>query len=86
MERFPLITILKTFLFSFSFYFIFFPFRPNFEEVANYLKSLGADYVLSESDIRKPEIQNIFKQLGNPKLALNGVGGKSATNLARHLR
>lgn len=50
-------------------------------EVANELKALGADVVLVESDKTKDEIKEAIG--GEPlRLALNAVGGDSATRMA----
>ncbi|TPX67739.1 hypothetical protein SpCBS45565_g03641 [Spizellomyces sp. 'palustris'] len=60
--------------------------RPNFDEIAENLQDIGADMVISEEDARKPEIAAKVKNLGpSSRLALNCVGGKSATNIARLL-
>lgn len=58
--------------------------RPELPELVDFLKSLGATEVLTEEQIRST---NLFKsgQLKRPKLALNTVGGKSATELLRQL-
>lgn len=59
--------------------------RPNFNEVKEYLTSLGADFVLNEEEIRSPSMKELFNSIPKPKLALNCVGGKSATDIMRHL-
>ncbi|XP_005104033.1 enoyl-[acyl-carrier-protein] reductase, mitochondrial [Aplysia californica] len=60
--------------------------RPDFERLKKYLMSLGADYVVTEEFVRKPEMKKLMKDLGSkPKLAFNGVGGNSATELIRYL-
>ncbi|XP_023241791.1 enoyl-[acyl-carrier-protein] reductase, mitochondrial-like [Centruroides sculpturatus] len=59
--------------------------RPNFNEVKEYLTSLGADFVLNEEEIRSASMKDFFKSIPKPKLALNCVGGKSATDIMRHL-
>lgn len=58
--------------------------RPNVNELKDTLKSLGATEVLTEEEIRTT---TLFKSgaLPAPKLAFNCVGGKSATNIMRHL-
>lgn len=58
--------------------------RSNINELKNTLKSLGANEVLTEEEIRTT---TIFKTgtLSIPKLGFNCVGGKSATNVMRHL-
>ncbi|KAM9488620.1 enoyl-[acyl-carrier-protein] reductase, mitochondrial [Clarias gariepinus] len=60
--------------------------RPDFQQLTDRLKALGATCVIKEEMLRKPEIKDIFKVFPRPKLALNGVGGKSATELLRHLQ
>ncbi|KAJ8325546.1 mitochondrial 2-enoyl thioester reductase [Batrachochytrium dendrobatidis] len=60
--------------------------RPNLEVLIKQLKDLGADMVVTEEQLRTPEIMRQIAALGPaPKLGLNGVGGKSATNVARLL-
>uniref|UniRef100_UPI00398E8267 enoyl-[acyl-carrier-protein] reductase, mitochondrial isoform X3 n=1 Tax=Pristiophorus japonicus TaxID=55135 RepID=UPI00398E8267 len=60
--------------------------RPDLQQLTNSLKSMGADYVITEEALRKPEMKELFKQkVPRPRLALNGVGGKSATEILRHL-
>lgn len=58
--------------------------RPNVDELKDKLKSLGATEVLTEEEIRTT---TLFKSgsLKPPKLGFNCVGGKSATNIMRHL-
>ncbi|XP_044291207.1 enoyl-[acyl-carrier-protein] reductase, mitochondrial [Varanus komodoensis] len=60
--------------------------RPDLQELIDRLKSLGADYIITEETLRKPEMKELFKKIPQPVLALNGVGGKSATELLRHLQ
>ncbi|KAJ7304226.1 hypothetical protein JRQ81_011762 [Phrynocephalus forsythii] len=60
--------------------------RPNIQELVERLKSLGADHVITEEMLRKSEVKELFKKVAKPILALNGVGGKSATELLRHLQ
>ncbi|NP_001411881.1 enoyl-[acyl-carrier-protein] reductase, mitochondrial isoform X2 [Mus musculus] len=59
--------------------------RPDIKKLTDRLKDLGADYVLTEEELRMPETKTIFKDLPLPRLALNCVGGKSSTELLRHL-
>ncbi|KAH9508944.1 hypothetical protein Btru_048360 [Bulinus truncatus] len=60
--------------------------RPDFEELKSSLIGLGADIVVSETFMRSPEIKNIISSLpSKPKLALNCIGGPSATELMRCL-
>ncbi|XP_029959088.1 enoyl-[acyl-carrier-protein] reductase, mitochondrial [Salarias fasciatus] len=60
--------------------------RPEFRELSERLKAIGASHVIKEEALRRPEIKELFKTCPKPKLALNGVGGKSATELLRHLK
>ncbi|KAM8790952.1 enoyl-[acyl-carrier-protein] reductase, mitochondrial [Rhynchonycteris naso] len=59
--------------------------RPDIQKLIDRLKHLGAEHVVTEEELRKPEMKNLFKDLPQPRLALNCVGGKSATELLRHL-
>lgn len=60
--------------------------RPEFTQLSDRLKAIGATHVIKEEALRRPEIKELFKTCPKPKLALNGVGGKSATELLRHLQ
>ncbi|KAM9723194.1 enoyl-[acyl-carrier-protein] reductase, mitochondrial [Menidia menidia] len=60
--------------------------RPDFKQLSDRLKAIGASYVIREEELRRPEMKEMFKTCAKPKLALNGVGGKSATELLRHLQ
>ncbi|KAJ1564566.1 hypothetical protein HK096_007362, partial [Nowakowskiella sp. JEL0078] len=60
--------------------------RPNFGELENYLKSLGADLIVKEEDLRNLPTLLAQSGISEPKLALNCIGGKNATNMARNLR
>lgn len=59
--------------------------RPNVEELKNHLKDLGANFVITEEDLKSPEMKEIVKNIKRPKLALNCVGGKSSMSLFRYL-
>ncbi|XP_042851978.1 enoyl-[acyl-carrier-protein] reductase, mitochondrial isoform X1 [Panthera tigris] len=59
--------------------------RPDIQKLTDRLKSLGAEHVLTEEELRKHEMKNFFKDMPQPRLALNCVGGKSSTELLRHL-
>ncbi|KAK3734953.1 hypothetical protein RRG08_038977 [Elysia crispata] len=60
--------------------------RPDIDNLISYLKSLGADHVVTEEFCRKPEMRDLLKSLSKqPKLALNCVGGQSSSELLRHL-
>lgn len=58
--------------------------RPDFEELSKFLKNLGSTVVLTEEECR---VTKLFKEkkLPSPRLAFNCVGGKSSTELTRHL-
>lgn len=57
--------------------------RPDIEDLRKHLCCLGATAILTEEEIRT---STIFKdRVKKPKLALNCVGGKSATELTRHI-
>ncbi|XP_060114492.1 enoyl-[acyl-carrier-protein] reductase, mitochondrial [Heteronotia binoei] len=60
--------------------------RPNFQELSDRLKSLGADCVITEEALRKPEMKDLFQKIPKPLLALDAVGGKNATEMLRHLQ
>ncbi|XP_068823730.1 enoyl-[acyl-carrier-protein] reductase, mitochondrial isoform X4 [Capricornis sumatraensis] len=59
--------------------------RPDLQKLTDRLKNLGADHVVTEEGLRKPEMKSFFKDMPQPRLALNCVGGKSSTELLRHL-
>ncbi|OTF73144.1 trans-2-enoyl-CoA reductase, mitochondrial-like protein [Euroglyphus maynei] len=60
--------------------------RPDFGELRDHLKSLGADYVVTEEELRKREImEQILSEIPKPNLALNCVGGQNATDCMRYL-
>lgn len=58
--------------------------RPDLDKLVSYLKSLGADEILTEEQCRSTKL---FKSnvLPKPKLALNCVGGKNALEMSKHL-
>uniref|UniRef100_A0A8B9JHP2 Enoyl-[acyl-carrier-protein] reductase, mitochondrial n=2 Tax=Astyanax mexicanus TaxID=7994 RepID=A0A8B9JHP2_ASTMX len=60
--------------------------RPDLVQLTDRLKAMGATHVIKEETLRRPEMKELFKLCPRPKLALNGVGGKSATELLRHLQ
>uniref|UniRef100_A0A493TEQ8 Enoyl-[acyl-carrier-protein] reductase, mitochondrial n=1 Tax=Anas platyrhynchos platyrhynchos TaxID=8840 RepID=A0A493TEQ8_ANAPP len=60
--------------------------RPDLPKLVERLKALGADHVITEDMLRKPEMKEIFKSIPKPRLALNCVGGKSTTEMLRHLQ
>nr|KAF6506510.1 mitochondrial trans-2-enoyl-CoA reductase [Rousettus aegyptiacus] len=59
--------------------------RPDIHRLTDRLKNLGAEYVITEEELRNHEMKNFFKDVPRPRLALNCVGGKSSTELLRHL-
>uniref|UniRef100_A0A8C5UGX6 Enoyl-[acyl-carrier-protein] reductase, mitochondrial n=1 Tax=Malurus cyaneus samueli TaxID=2593467 RepID=A0A8C5UGX6_9PASS len=59
--------------------------RPDLPKLVERLMALGADYIVTEEMLRKPEMKDIFKSIPRPRLALNCVGGKSTTDMLRHL-
>ncbi|XP_059607992.1 enoyl-[acyl-carrier-protein] reductase, mitochondrial [Phlebotomus argentipes] len=58
--------------------------RPEIDDLRAFLRDLGADWVLTEEEVRTTDL---FKsgQVKKPKLALNCVGGKSALEMLRHV-
>ncbi|NWI64172.1 MECR protein, partial [Todus mexicanus] len=60
--------------------------RPDLAKLTERLMALGADHVITEEMLRKPEMKDIFKSVPKPRLALNCVGGKSTTEMLRHLQ
>jgi len=63
--------------------------REDFDAVAAQLEELGADFVVSESQLtdRQSTLDSIkFLEKNPPAIALNAVGGNSASNLFRLLR
>lgn len=58
--------------------------RPDVADLKAYLKKLGATEVLTEEELR---VTTLFKggAMPKPRLALNCVGGKSATEIGRQL-
>ncbi|XP_073419511.1 enoyl-[acyl-carrier-protein] reductase, mitochondrial isoform X1 [Dendrobates tinctorius] len=59
--------------------------RPNLHSLVERLRELGANHVITEEQLRKPEMKDLFKNCPRPRLALNCVGGKSTTEMLRHL-
>ncbi|ALC42203.1 CG16935 [Drosophila busckii] len=58
--------------------------RPEIADLKKMLQCLGASAVLTEEEMRTSDIFKTGK-FKRPKLALNCVGGKSATEVSRHL-
>lgn len=60
--------------------------RPDVDNLKDRLYKLGATHVIVEEDLRKKEVMDaLFKKCSKPKLSLNCVGGKNATDCMRHL-
>uniref|UniRef100_A0A8B9QKS4 Enoyl-[acyl-carrier-protein] reductase, mitochondrial n=1 Tax=Apteryx owenii TaxID=8824 RepID=A0A8B9QKS4_APTOW len=59
--------------------------RPDLPKLVERLMSLGADHVITEEMLRKPDMKDLFKSIPKPRLALNCVGGKSATEMLSRL-
>ncbi|XP_013081349.2 enoyl-[acyl-carrier-protein] reductase, mitochondrial-like [Biomphalaria glabrata] len=60
--------------------------RPDFEQLKDSLLAFGADIVISESVLRSSDMKKILDSLPKkPELALNCIGGNSATELIRCL-
>mmetsp|Transcript_29361 Transcript_29361/g.38625 ORF Transcript_29361/g.38625 Transcript_29361/m.38625 type:complete len:369 (-) Transcript_29361:145-1251(-) len=59
--------------------------RPQGQEVMQLLKDIGGDIVVFEDYVNSWQFERLMADLPKPSLALNCVGGKSATNLARSL-
>lgn len=57
--------------------------RDDILQLKSYLQSLGATAVLTQEELRTTDI--FKKKLPKPKLGLNCVGGKSATDVTRQL-
>jgi len=59
--------------------------RPDFADVVERMKLLGGYTVISDEYLLTPQFRRIMSELPKPKLALNCVGGSTATELARFL-
>jgi len=59
--------------------------RPNFADTIERLKALGGYIAVTEDYIKTPQFKSLISDLPKPKLALNCVGGDSATEMARIL-
>lgn len=60
--------------------------RANLDELKSELFNYGATYVITEEEMRQSEVTDkIFKEIPKPKLAMNCVGGKNATDCMRLL-
>jgi len=49
------------------------------------LRTFGADFIVDEDTVTSREFKNLITDLPAPRLALNCVGGKNATEIARLL-
>jgi len=59
--------------------------RTGFPETVERLKEWGGDLVVSDKYSRTPQFKRLIANLPAPKLALNCIGGESATEMARTL-
>jgi len=59
--------------------------RPNYADLHDKLTKLGAHAVITEEYLHTAQFKRMLAELPAPKLALNCVGGKNATELARTL-
>jgi trans-2-enoyl-CoA reductase len=59
--------------------------RPDYAELVEKLKAYGAYMVVGDDYIRTREFRQLIADLPKPKLALNCVGGDTATEMARLL-
>ena len=59
--------------------------RPDHDVVVEKLKKLGGYMVVTEDYVGTPDFKRLISDLPVPKLALNCVGGSSATEMARTL-
>eukprot|EP01126_Amoeba_proteus_P010078 TRINITY_DN1390_c0_g1_i3.p1 TRINITY_DN1390_c0_g1~~TRINITY_DN1390_c0_g1_i3.p1 ORF type:complete len:315 (+),score=47.11 TRINITY_DN1390_c0_g1_i3:228-1172(+) len=60
-------------------------FRDNFNEKSELMKKYGAYAVVTPEDSRSREFRKMLSEIPQPKLALNCVGGETATEMARIL-
>ncbi|XP_071239451.1 enoyl-[acyl-carrier-protein] reductase, mitochondrial-like [Salvelinus alpinus] len=60
--------------------------RPKLTQLIDRLKAMGASHVIKEETLRRHEMKELFKTCPRPKLALNGVVGKSTMELLHHLQ
>lgn len=54
--------------------------RPNNAETAKHLASLGATYVITDADFKRPQL---IQELPKARLALNCVGGKAVSDMVK---
>ncbi|XP_071964259.1 enoyl-[acyl-carrier-protein] reductase, mitochondrial-like [Antedon mediterranea] len=60
--------------------------RPNIDELKDHMYSLGANIVVTDSELRMSSPEKLLPGLPRPKLGLNAVGGKSAISLMKYLQ
>jgi len=59
--------------------------RTDYDELVERMKNYGGYMVISDDYARTPEFRKLIADLPKPKLALNCVGGASATEMLRLL-
>lgn len=59
--------------------------RSDYPELVEKMKSYGGYIVCADDYVRTLEFRNLIADLPKPKLALNCVGGQTATEMARFL-
>jgi len=59
--------------------------EQEYGELVERMKAYGAEIVVPSNLVGTPQFKELLSDLPAPKLALNCVGGNSATDLARHL-
>jgi len=61
--------------------------RPDHDQLVEYLKELGATYVVTDEYLKSKEMIDLVESLpsGAPRLALNCVGGRSFIDLLKHV-
>lgn len=73
------------FLRAFSIFFQIFLFRADQPDTVERIKAYGGFIVVDENYLRSFEFRRLISDLPKPKLALNGAGGITATEMARLL-
>ncbi|PVU97500.1 hypothetical protein BB561_000504 [Smittium simulii] len=60
--------------------------RPDFDQLETYLKGLGADIIIKEANLGSEQTKQLLASLASkPKLAINCVGGRAATQMCKYL-
>ena len=60
--------------------------REGQEELEGFLRSLGAEWIFTDDELRKPKLTNeLWEKIPKARLGLNCVGGKATTDLVRLL-